>query len=277
MKRSISGSSVIITGASAGIGLALARLLATQGAKLTLAARRMDRLEQLAKEIPGSHLLIQADVSRPADCQKIINAAAERFGRIDTLVANAGFGEGRPMLNTTAQQIEDIFKTNLLGTTECIKHLLPLMIKQPIQQGYRGQIMIVSSAAARRGLPWLGPYSATKAAQLSIAEALRVEMKQHNIAVTTVHPVGTKTEFFEVAQQRGEKNLAREVTSPKRKAMTQTADQVAAAMVRGMIKPKREVWPFWPARWLLSLCTIWPWLGDYAMTHMLKGMNDANP
>jgi NAD(P)-dependent dehydrogenase (short-subunit alcohol dehydrogenase family) len=181
---------VIITGASAGIGRALAQKLAQQGAKLVLSARRVEKLDELNRELGGSHLTLRADVSNHDDCQNLVEQTLTRFGRIDTLVCNAGYGIARGVADSTHEDVARMFATNVYGTLDPIRAAVPIMRKQEPRDGYRGQIMIVSSAAARRGLPFFGIYSATKAAQLSIAEALRVELKPDQVAVTSVHPIG---------------------------------------------------------------------------------------
>jgi short-subunit dehydrogenase len=204
---------------------------------------------------------VQCDVSREEDCRRLISSAVEKFGRIDTLVCNAGYGEFRRMLETTPDQMEAIFRTNVFGTMDCIRAAAPIMMRQELRDGWRGQVMIVSSAAGRRGLPFFGPYAATKAAQLSLAEALRVELSSKNIAVTSVHPIGTRTEFFDVAQTRSGKLMPKRVSVD----IMQDADTVARKMVRGIERPRPEVWPFWPHRYLLGFATMFPGLVDRAM------------
>jgi len=252
---------VAITGASAGIGRELARQLASRGAKLVLGARRLDKLEELKRELGGDHVIVACDVSKTADCERFVNAAISAFGRLDTLVCNAGYGEFRRVAETTSEQFEAIFRTNLFGTMDCIRAALPQMAKQDPRDNYRGQIMIVSSAAARRGLPFFGPYAATKAAQLSLAEALRVELGGKAIAVTSVHPIGTRTEFFEVAEQRGGRKMPNRVKFD----LMQDASVVARKMIRGIEHPRPEVWPFWPHRYLLALGSIMPGMVDRVM------------
>lgn len=263
--------SVVISGASAGIGRALARLLSQRGAKLTLAARREDKLRQLDEELGGRHLVVVADVARPDDCRRIVVEAQRRFGRIDTLVANAGYGLGRPVVETSLDEWRDILATNLLGTTELIRHAVPFMRQQEKRDGFRGQVMIVSSAAARRGLVYFGAYSATKAAQLSVAEALRVELQPDAIAVTSVHPVTTATEFFHVAERRA----GRKLQVPGRTPLSQTSEQVARAMARRIANPSRECWPHEPSRWLLGLATLVPAAGDFVMRRVKHVMDVA--
>ena len=193
---------VVITGASAGIGREMAVQLSAEGASLVLAARRLERLENLNEQLGGGHRCVRADVSEERDCRNLIEQAAAD-GRIDTLICNAGYGLLRTVAETSSREMRRIFATNVFGTTDCIKAAVPIMERQGLRDGIRGQVMIVSSAAARRGLPFFGAYSATKFAQLGLAEALRVELHDLKIAVTSVHPIGTNTDFFTTAEQNG--------------------------------------------------------------------------
>ena len=262
MPRNLEEMVVVITGASAGIGAELARQLSQLRARLVLSARRADRLNELNAELGGRHLVVKSDVSRQDDCEMLIARAVEHFGRIDTLVCNAGYGMARAIAKTSAEEMLAIFKTNVFGTTDCIRAAVPLMEKQEPRDGFRGQIMIVSSAAARRGLPFFGPYSATKFAQLGLSEALRVELKPVKIAVTSVHPVGTETEFFKVAEQQG----GLKVPPPGKGEVRQSSEVVARKMIQAIRKPRPEVWPLAPARYLLSFATLMPSIGDRIMS-----------
>lgn len=261
MARKIENMGVVITGASAGIGAALARELNARGARLLLAARRLDRLEQLNAELGGRHILQVCDVASPTDCATLVDAAFAALGRVDTLVLNAGYGETRRLADMTLDRVHAMFATNLYGTLEPIRLALPRLLSQPAMDGYRGQIMVVSSAAARRGLPMGAVYSATKSAQLSVAEGLRVELAGSGVAVTTVHPIGTRTEFFDVASVKGGS------PKPLRAAggMMQSADLVAKRMVAAIERPRPEVWTFLPARVALAVTALFPRLGDRIM------------
>src|SRR4051812_12053242 len=143
MSRELKDMIVVITGASAGIGLELARQLSGAGARLVLSARRGDRLNELNASLGGTHLVVRSDVSRPEDCEMIVARTIEQFGRVDTLVCNAGYGITRPVAKTSAEEMLSIFKTNVFGTTDCIRAAVPVMEKQEPHDGYRGQIMIV--------------------------------------------------------------------------------------------------------------------------------------
>ena len=273
MPREIRDMVVIITGASAGIGRELAVQLSRAGAMLALGARRLDRLESLNAELGGGHLILATDVAEREQCERLILAARERFGRVDTLVCNAGYGLARTVAETSADEMQAMFQTNVFGTTDCIRAAVPIMREQQERDGFRGQIVIVSSAAARRGLPYFGAYSATKAAQLSLSEALRVELQPLRIAVTSVHPIGTETEFFAVA----ERGTGKKMPPPGTGEVRQSAEIVAKKMVRSMQRPRPEVWPFAPSRFMLSLVTLWPRMGDRIMSKYRGQLDEQNP
>lgn len=258
MPRRLNDMVVVITGASSGIGKAVAERLSARGAKLVVAARRIERLEELNRGMSNRHLVIRADVSHPHDCEMLIARSIEQFGRIDTLICNAGHGMYRLIAQTSPQEMRRIFATNYFGTTDCIHAALPQMLVQEPRDDWRGQIIVVSSAVARRSVPFLGAYSATKAAQLSIAEALRVELKPRWIAVTSVHPIQTRTEFGQAALELGGVHIAQ---AP----VAQTAQIVARKIVDAIVKPRPEVWPYRPARWAFGLGTLFPRLVDAAM------------
>ncbi len=256
MARQLPGMVTIITGASDGIGAALARHLAASGGRLVLNARGRERLEALAATLPGSPVLVTGDVADPATAQALVNAARQHFGRIDTVVANAGYGLVRTIADTTPEEWQAILATNLLGTIHLVRAALPHLATQDLRDGYRGHVMLVSSALARRGRPEAGAYSATKAAQLSVAEALRVEVADQRIAVTSVHPVATATGFISAAEAHGG-TWARGTSEP-----VQDPQVVARAMADAIARPRAEVWPHGLSRWALGLGTLWPTLFD---------------
>lgn len=263
---------VLITGASAGIGEGLARWLSPRGAKLILAARRLNRLDALNTELGGRHLVVQADVGKLEDCQRLIDTAYAKLGRIDTLVLNAGYGVYPTVHETTPQTVREIFATNVFGTSDCISIAVPRMLQQPVLGGVRGQVMIVSSVAARRAVPYLGVYSATKAAQLSMAEAMRVELKPLRIAVTSVHPAMTKTEFGRTAEAISDIKLP----ADDRGNWSQSVDQVVRKMVAAIEKPRPEVWPMWPAKWAVWLASAFPGMADRLLSTYRKRVEAAN-
>lgn len=270
MSRELKDMVVVITGASAGIGKALAQILAPRGVKLVLSARRADRLHALNQQLGGGHLCLAADVSKQADCHTLIENSIRRFGRIDTLVLNAGYGIYKAVHNTPPHEWREIFNTNVFGTTDCIHAAVPKMLTNEFRDDWRGQIMVVSSVVARRGVPYMGAYSATKAAQLAICESMRVELAPRKIAVTSVHPIQTKTEFGEFAMKTSGLSMPR---APK----GQRVEQVAAAMLSAIVEPHAEVWPYEPARWLFCAATLLPNFGDRQMAGYRDKILRENP
>ena len=266
MPRDINGMVVLITGASSGIGAALARELHGRGAKLALNARRKGRLAELKFSLDGGALILAGDVADEAVCRSLIEQTIEKFGRLDTLVANAGYGISKPADATTRAEMERIFAVNVFAAHDCARFAAEVMKRQEPRDGHRGQIVMTSSGAARRGLPFAGPYSATKAAQLSLAEAMRVELADDKIAVTSVHPVGTATEFFDVAERNGTVNIAG--VGPR--SSHQSAEHVARRMADAIARPAREVWPARSFRYLLGLTTVLPGVGDRVMNKMRR-------
>jgi NAD(P)-dependent dehydrogenase (short-subunit alcohol dehydrogenase family) len=256
---------VLITGASSGIGAALARELGPQGAKLVLGARRVERLNELAAEIQQSFpstpapLVQRCDVGIAADVEALFAAAETRFGRVDVAVANAGYGLNAKVHETSEEQMRDIWQTNLMGTWYVMMHAARVMIPRR-----SGHIMVVSSVVARRSLPETGAYAMTKAAQLSLVQSQRVELAAHGIYVSSVHPASTETDFFKEASRRSGHPVGMI-------GQSQTAQAVARKMVRRMQRPRPELWPAagsWLGLWMASAL---PSLTDRALARKSKG------
>jgi 3-oxoacyl-[acyl-carrier protein] reductase len=181
---------VVITGASAGIGRATARELARAGAHVVLGARRRERLEALEAEFPGRAIAVEMDVRSPDDCRRLVAEAVNRFGRVDTLVANAGIGMYGGILDHTDEALATMLETNIAGTVWPIRAALPEML-----EAGRGDIVIVASVAGFRGGADEAVYAATKFAQVGLAGSLDRELRDKGIRVTTIGPAGTATEF----------------------------------------------------------------------------------
>ena len=181
---------VAITGASAGIGRATARELAGAGANVVVGARRRERLEALEAEHPGRIVAVEMDVRSPDDSRRLVQTAVERFGRLDTLVANAGIGMYGGILDHTDDELTTMLDTNVAGTVWPIRAAVPEMRKTG-----QGDIVIVASVAGFRGGADEAVYAATKFAQVGLAGALDRELREDGIRVTTIGPAGTSTEF----------------------------------------------------------------------------------
>jgi NADP-dependent 3-hydroxy acid dehydrogenase YdfG len=183
------GTRVLVTGASRGIGEAIARAFAARGCTLGLVARRSGPLEELAAALPGSgHLPLEGDVADSAS----IAAAVERFGDVDVLVANAGLTHYRPFAELPLEEAREMNDVNWLGTIHTVKAALPRMIERR-----RGHIVVVSSGGGVRGFPGAAVYNGTKAAQRGFAEALRQELHGSGVSVTTVYPGEIETSLHD--------------------------------------------------------------------------------
>jgi 3-oxoacyl-[acyl-carrier protein] reductase len=181
---------VVITGASAGIGQATARELARAGARVVLGARRRERLEALEAEFPGQAVAVEMDVRSPDDSRRLVREAVDRFGRVDSLVANAGIGMYGGILDRTDDELATMLDTNIAGTVWPIRAAVPEMLKTG-----RGDIVIVASVAGFRGGADEAVYASTKFAQVGLAGSLDRELRDKGIRVTTIGPAGTATEF----------------------------------------------------------------------------------
>ncbi len=261
-KRNLQGMVVIITGASSGIGRSLAKILSYRGCRLALVARRRELLESLNAELGGEHLVLPGDITKREDCERIVYHAFSHFQRLDVLVCNAGYGWAGALEKMQPERIEDIFNTNFFGTLWCVRAVIPLMKTQPEKDGRTGHIVIVSSACARRGVPYMGVYSATKAAQLNLAEALRPELHADGVYVSSVHPLTVDdTEFFEGINNRSSKPGA---FVPGKK---QSVEEVVRAIVCCLERPRPEVWPKPFSRFSLICSVIFRRLTDWVLIH----------
>ncbi len=187
----IKNSVAIVTGASYGIGLATAKLLAKKGAKLALVARSKDKLQQLAKELPDA-IAVPADLSKPQEVPAIVKRVAEHFGRIDILVNNAGQGYDAPVERTDVEVFGCLFNLDVVAPVVAMKEVIPIMRRQG-----GGAIVNVSSGTALMHLPDMGAYSALKAALGQISLTAREELKDDHIVVSVVYPYITSTDFEE--------------------------------------------------------------------------------
>ncbi|MGN6367956.1 MAG: SDR family oxidoreductase [Phycisphaerae bacterium] len=255
---------IIIAGASSGIGAAAALALAAEKHNLVLAARRLDRLEEIAakcRQLGAQTLTLPCDVAKRSDVDNVVDSTVKQFQRLDVMLANAGYGFLAKIHETTDEQFDDIVATNVKGTLYCMQAAARVMLKQePIGAGNaaRGHIIAVSSGAGRRGLPLYGVYSMTKAAQLSLAEAMRVELGPQKVYVSTVHPLTTATEFFDVASS---KSRLRSTGL----GHAQPAEVVGKKIARLIRRPKPELWPVFASRWGLVFAPAFPSFTDFMM------------
>ena len=256
--KDIKGLVVIVTGASSGIGDATARKFGRAGAKVVLVARRLDRLETLAKDIDdmntgASTLVVQADLSKLDNIRNVIDKTMETFGRIDVLFNNAGFGRLNWLENLDpVKDIEAQLLVNVHGVLQTTRLALPIMIKQR-----SGSIINMCSMAGLVGTPTYTIYAASKHAIHGFSEALRREVKPWGIDVSLIYPGGVKTEFSKHA------GIERKTGATTPDFMKLTPEQVGAAVVRLVRRPRRML--IIPWLWTVSvfLNKNFPALVDY--------------
>jgi short-subunit dehydrogenase len=219
------GKWALVTGASSGIGLELAKQLAGGGANLVLTARRSDILAQLALELKA-HYNIQvetfpADLIRPETPEEIFRFTEQKRIPIDILVNNAGFGKYGEFFRADSQRLMEMLQVNITAVVNLTHLYLPAMAQR--KSGY---VMIVSSAAAYQAVPYISTYAATKAFELIFAEGIAEEMHRYGVKVSCLCPGSTETEFHAVAGQPGR-------TSPRRETAEKVARVGLAALAAG--------------------------------------------
>ena len=232
--ESLRDTVAVITGASAGIGQATARELLGAGARVVLGARRRDRLAALETEFPGRAVAVPMDVRKPEDSRRLVATAIERFGRLDSLIANAGIGMYGGILERSDEDLATMLDTNVAGTVWPIRAAVPEMLKAG-----QGDIVIVASVAGFRGGADEAVYAATKFAQVGLAGALDRELREKGIRVTTIGPAGTSTEFAMGAGRTEEMPELRTYLEP---------EDIAFAIRTVLEQPRRlrtQYWTIW--------------------------------
>lgn len=228
-ERPLMGKTALVTGASRGIGAALALRLARAGANLVLAARERDDLLAVAAAAedgaPVKVLAQVCDVSRRGQVEELARVVEDGFGRLDILINNAGLGRAAPVLESDPDDAEMMISVNLLGLYYVTRLCLPLM-------GEGGDIVNLGSVAGIKSSPGFAVYAATKAAVCSFSESLRMELREQDIRVITVNPGMTDSNFFDGFTKEGKPQVAtggREILTP---------DQVAGAMLDVLLQPR---------------------------------------
>ncbi|MDQ3603282.1 MAG: SDR family NAD(P)-dependent oxidoreductase [Actinomycetota bacterium] len=251
MERALRGKVAVVTGASSGIGEATARELASCGATVVLASRATDKLEALQREISSSGglaLAVETDVSDRGSVEAMVGRAIGEFGSLDILVNNAGLGLSGRIAEVRAEDVRHVFEVNAIGPLNCIQAALPHM-------GEGGRIINVSSVVGRRAIPKVGAYCASKSALGALSDALRVEVADKGVTVTSVYPGTTRTSFRENSRRtRDEKRGWR----PKGVTPDKVAQKIADAAERG----PRDVYVTLPDRLFVAGVTLFPGLAD---------------
>ncbi|MGH2521100.1 MAG: SDR family NAD(P)-dependent oxidoreductase [Anaerolineales bacterium] len=256
---------VIVTGASSGIGEASAREFGRAGANVVLAARRVDRLEALAGEIQAlgtpfgraQALPVAADLSKLADIQNLVARTLDRFGRVDVLFNNAGFGRLDWLENLDpVKDIEAQYVVNVMGVVQTTRQVLPVMIRQK-----GGHIINMASVAGLVATPTYSIYASCKFAVRGFSEALRREVAPWGVKVSVVYPGGVATEFGTHA------GIRRKTKATTPAWLRLTAEGVARSVV-GLARAgrSRELVITWPFRFTVWLNQLFPSLVDWTTT-----------
>jgi short-subunit dehydrogenase len=249
------GTRAVVTGATHGIGRAIAESLAARGAHLGLVARSEQELREMCDEIAGEATPLPADVGDREAITAAIGSFVESAGGIEILVANAGIARYEPFAEQDPQDADAMVRTNVLGTINTVRAGLDPMLGRG-----RGHIVVVSSGAALRSFPWAAVYGATKAANKGFAEALRHELSGTGVSVTTVLPGEVKTSLHDEMKQIPDWRNSDDAISP---------EEVARATLDGVERDRREVHVPSNVR-VLGLNSLAPGLVDRLLV-MLRG------
>ena len=224
---------IVITGASSGIGEAMARTYAAQGAKVVLGARSVEKLQRLADEIRtagGQAAFCGVDVVSEEECRKLIDTAVEAFGRIDVLICNAGISMRAIFDDVDLSVLHRLMDVNFWGTVNCCKYALPYL------QASRGSVVGISSVAGLHGLPGRTGYSASKYAMTGFLETLRIENLTKGLHVMIACPGFTASNVrFSALTADG----SQQGETPRDEAKMMTAEEVARIVARGILRRKR--------------------------------------
>jgi short-subunit dehydrogenase len=275
MPRHLRDKVILITGASSGIGKATALACAWEGMHVSLAARRGDRLQQVAKQVSDLNRrahFFTCNVANPQDVRQWIDEAYKTFGRVDAVFANAGYGLRSTFMDTPISAHRDIFETNYFGTVHTLREAFPYLADT--RDGLR-HLLVCSSCLSELAPPLHGVYAATKAAQDSITQAMRAELAGEGYSVTSVHPVGTRTEFGASLHDYTGKRGSLDSDTPD--FFKQDAEKVARAVVRALKNPKPEVWPMRSARLAAAFATAMPRLAAWGLARRYRQLADASP
>lgn len=249
--KSLQGQVVFLTGASSGIGEALAREYARRGANLVLLARRADLLDRLAREIatPDARVLaLSCDVTRDGDLEKAAQVACREFGRIDVAIANAGFGVNGPVEDLSLEDYRRQFETNVYGVVRTFKATFDELKKT------KGRFVVVGSVNGHVATPTTSAYAMSKFAVRAFADSLRAEVRRHGVSVTLISPGFIQSEIRKVD------NLGRvhgNAQDPIPAWLQMPADKAARKIVRAVACRRRE-----------RILTFHGWLGVWLQNHV---------
>ncbi len=259
MRETLKDKVAVVTGASSGIGEATVRALAGRGAAVVLAARNEEKLRFLAREVlaaGGRALAVETDVTDETSVEAMVERTIGEFGALDILVNNAGLGLSGRVAELRPRDLRYLFEVNLLGPLHCVRAALPHMPRG-------GHVINVSSVIGKRAIPKVGGYCATKSALNALSDALRVEISDRGVTVTSVYPGTTRTAFRENSRQtKDEKRGWR----PRGVTPEKVAEKIAQAAEKG----GRDVYVTLPDRLFVIGTILFPGLTDRVLRFWAK-------
>src|SRR6185437_214716 len=246
------GKSVLITGASAGIGRELALQLAGRGARLTLCARRREKIEALAGEIGAAQALaVECDVTRDGDLEGAVAAAVERWGGVDVVFANAGFGVTGQVAGLTIEDYRRQFETNVFGVLRTVYAAVGELERR------RGSLVIIGSVASWVSTGGASAYSMSKFAVRALANSLWAELRPRGVAVTLISPGFVVSEFHQVDNQ-GQAHAERQKSAPE--WLRVPTGKAVREILRAVEQGKREKIVTGHGKVLVAIERLWPGL-----------------
>ena len=258
----LSGKVAVVTGASMGIGEAIAKVFVDHGGNVVLLSRDAGRAEGARQRVGHTEktVALACDVRNREEIDRVIGLTMHHFNRIDIWVNNAGRGHLGSLAKVEMPAVRDTFETNLFGAMGAMQAVVPIMK----QQG-SGAIINISSVAGHIPLPYHSVYGGTKFALNAIGKASRIELKKHGINVLTVCPGYVRTDFGANAIRGGEQKQVRPAS-----VQGISAERVARAVLRGYLQGKREVVVPWFMYPMIRLYEHFPGVVEWGMTRMLR-------
>ena len=252
---------VVVTGASMGIGEAIALVFASEGARVVMSSRDLAKLEQARSRIgtPERTTAIPCDVSDRRQVDGLVDATKDHFGKIDVWINNAGYGLQDSVAAMSMEECRRMFETNLFGAIECMQAVIPVF-----KQQRNGTIINISSVAGHLPLPFMGAYAATKHALNAISQSARIELEKDGIDVISVCPGRIETNFGANAVKGREGRMMAE--SIKRAS----PERCAQAVLRGYLRKSREVFVPWHGWWIAHLYELCPQVMEFGLKRMMR-------
>ena len=258
MHMDLNGRTVLVTGASEGIGRATALLFARQGCRIVACARNRERLEELRAEINamprGFCDILPLDVSDNPAALRSLQECAEAQ-RVDIAIVNAGIGQYGRFVDSGWQDVAPLLRTNIDGALATVRAVLPQMTERGT-----GSVVLISSALGKRAAPYNAAYCASKYALHGFADALRLEARPAGVHIGVVCPSRTETRFFDRMTYSTPQRTRREVP-------TSSPEQVAAAVLRCVLRRRREIVVSWAGRLFAFVGHHFPRLTDFILYH----------